>query len=157
MLDERQKRNLNDMLNNENIVAKSSNNVYSSVIKIVELEQYSAKDIEMFLSHIAGNSMTIPTLEVLLSIMRLYQIERLGKMSYLNNPQALAIVKDMEDYFVKKVTCILANYHSNNPRMTINTSKINAITRYFIKHSGYYNIIWNKLKLIFNKPLKRKQ
>lgn len=119
------------------------------LIKVIQLEQFSEKDINAYLTKICNNQMTIPVLEVILSIIRLYSFKRIQGFAHINNPQAFAVIKDLEDFLLQEITCILQN---NKENIVINYSKIDLIMNYIKKKYGkiYFNI-WITLKKIINK------
>lgn len=121
----------------------------SLLIKVIQLEQFSDKDIKIYLSKICNNPMTAPTLEIILALIRLYSSKRLQAIPHINNPIAFAVLKDLEDYLLEEITCILQN---NKENLVINHSKVSLIMGYVKKNYGkfYFNVC-KVIKKIINK------
>jgi 1-aminocyclopropane-1-carboxylate deaminase/D-cysteine desulfhydrase-like pyridoxal-dependent ACC family enzyme len=93
--------------------------------------------------------MTAPTLEIILALIRLYSSKRLQAIPHINNPIAFAVLKDLEDYLLEEITCILQN---NKENLVINHSKVSLIMGYVKKNYGkfYFNVC-KVIKKIINK------
>lgn len=131
----------------ESISKDSNKNLF---LKIVQLEQFDESDIKSYLAKICNNPMAIPSVEVILSIIRLYSYERLQKLSHINNPQAYAVIKDLEEYMLQKITYILCQ---NKQNIVINESKISILFHHL--KSKFHGVCY-KLKQMFFKLIKKK-
>ena len=115
------------------------------LIKIIQLEKLTENDVKIYLSRVCNNQMTIPTIEIMLSIIRLYPLIRLKETPHINNPQAFAVIKDLEDYLVESVSRLLFD---NKENIVINESKVSLIKSYFKK--CYFNFnLWKIIKTMF--------
>ena len=124
----------------------------SLLVKVIQLEQFSKKDVEIYLAKICNNPMTTPTLEVILALVRMYSFRRLSIAPHqlaVSNPVAFSVLKDLEDYLLEEITCILQN---NKENLVINHSKVSLIMGYVKKNYGkfYFNVC-KALKKIINK------
>lgn len=116
---------------------RTQNEMGNLLIKVVQLEQFTQNDIRNYLYKLCNNQMTMPTIEVLLAIMRIYASERLPQIPHINNPQAFAVIKDLEDFLLQKITDILLD---NKENLIINESKIHIVSKYLRKkYCGFYS------------------
>lgn len=127
---------------NKNGFQHNANDSVNLLVKVIQLEQFTQNDIKAYLSKICNNPMTAPTVEVLLSIIRLYSFERLQQIPHINNPQAFAVIKDLEDYLLQRVTSLLLD---NKENLVINQSKISFLIGYMKKR--YLNFYFRLCKM----------
>lgn len=124
----------------------------SLLVKVIQLEQFSKKDVEIYLAKMCNNSMTTPTLEVILALVRMYSYRRLSIPPHqlaITNPTAFAVLKDLEDYLLEEITCILQN---NKENLVINHSKVSLIMGYIKKNYGKFSFnVCQMFKKIINK------
>lgn len=130
-----------DLIQNMMVRATEENNsisdtqrqkMQSLLIKVVQLEQFTDKDIKTYLMKICNNQMTVPVIEVMLSLIRLYPLKRLQELSHINNPIAFSVVKDIEDYLLHEISCIL---QMNKENLIVNHTKVSLIMSYIKKRS----------------------
>lgn len=127
---------------NKNGLPQNPNESINLLIKIVQLEQFTPHDIKAYLSKVCNNPMTTPVLEVLLAIIRLYSFERLQQIPHINNPQAFAVIKDLEDYLLQRITNLLLD---NKENLVINQSKVALLMGYMKKR--YYSLYFKLCKM----------
>lgn len=123
--------------------------IKQDVLKIIQLDKSSDDLYKTMVYKFLSNQQSLEALEFVLAYVKLYESKRLQEHPHLTNPQAKAILADLEQFLIDEISCILIK---SNKDLIVNHSRIKLIMKYISKN---YSFNLSKLcKMIIFKPIK---